>query len=147
MAFENLKLVASMDRSPLDAVSKRRQRLFMQINKQIDYAGKFGPGRLQRGRWFRQNADGSFSLAIRYGRKDLELAKAKFGIACASTEELVEALQAVRLQCSQGFFDVQLEKLSKEIRKPECRLKGTCAPTALGARRGGFLVTKSAQAA
>ena len=117
MAFENLKLVASMDRSPLDAVSKRRQRLFMQVNKQIDFAGKFAPSRLQRGRWFRQNADGSFALAIRYGRKDLELAKGKFGVACASIEELVEALQAVRLQCSQGFFDGQLEKLSQEIRK------------------------------
>jgi len=38
-----LKLVASMDRSPLDAVSKRRQRLFMQINKQIEFTGKFAP--------------------------------------------------------------------------------------------------------
>lgn len=117
MPFENLKLVAAVDRSPLDPVAKRRQRLFTQINKQIDYAGKFAPGRVQRGRWFRQNSDGSFALAIRYGRKDLELAKGKFGVACASIDELVEALSAVRLQCSQGYFDAQLEKLSQEIRK------------------------------
>lgn len=116
MAFENLKLVATVDRSPVDAVTKRRQRLFIQINKQIDLAGKFIPGRSQRGRWFRQNADGSFTLTIRYGRKDLELAKGKYGIACASMEELVEGLSSVRSQCSQGYFDGQLEKVSREIR-------------------------------
>ena len=116
MAFENLKLVAAVDRSPLDAIVKRRQRLFTQINKQIDLAGRFIPGHPQRGRWFRQNADGSFALAIRYGRKDLELAKGKYGIACASIEELIEGLSSVRLQCSQGYFDGQLEKVSREIR-------------------------------
>lgn len=116
MSFENMKLVAAKKRAPLDAAGKRRARLLHQINKQIDFASKFTLARAQRGRWFQQEPDGSFILAIRYGRRDLELSKGKFAISCASTDELIKALEAGRLHCSKGQFDEQLERISGEIR-------------------------------
>lgn len=117
MAFENLKFIDAVNRSPADAAAKRRQRLVTQINKQVGLAKEFMQGRVKRARWFQHNQDGSFSLAIRYGRRDLELAKGKFGVSCGSIDEVIDALSTVRLHCSQGQFDTQLEKLSREIRK------------------------------
>lgn len=117
MAFENLKFIDAVDRSPADAAAKRRQRMVTQINKQVGLAKEFMQGRVKRARWFQQNQDGSFSLAIRYGRRDLELAKGKFGVSCGSIDEVIEALSTVRLHCSQGMFDSQLEKVSGEIRE------------------------------
>ncbi|MBY3181028.1 hypothetical protein HFO24_04995 [Rhizobium laguerreae] len=116
MSFENMKLVAAKKKAPLDAAGKRRARLLHQINKQIDFASKFTPARAQRGRWFQQEPDGSFTLSIRYGRRDLELSKGKFAISCTSTDELIKALEAGRLHCSKGQFDEQLERISGEIR-------------------------------
>lgn len=117
MAFENLTLIDAVNRSPADGATKRRRRLLMQIDKQIEIVNEFSAGRQKRGRWFQENQDGSISLAVRYGRRDLELSQGKFAISCNTVSEVLDALATVRLHCSERHFDTQLEKISGEIRK------------------------------
>lgn len=116
MPFDNHKLLASQPRAETDEKAKRRNRLAAQINKQVEFAKIHQPGRIRRGCWYRQHPDGSFTVTIRYGRHDLELAKGKFAIACNTSVDLVNALEEARSLTQAGTFDDQLAKISKNVR-------------------------------
>lgn len=116
MAFENLKLLPPQQRPTPDAQARRRLRLMAQIDKQISFVTDLANSRKRRGKWFWQQPDGTLLLSIRYGRKELELAKGKTVVSCATSEMLLEALRECRAVTINGHFDNQLEKLSMEIR-------------------------------
>ncbi|WP_041409480.1 hypothetical protein [Sinorhizobium fredii] len=115
MAFENLKLLPKQTPFPADATTKRRLRFVSQIEKQIGFATA-GADRKRRGQWFWKAGDGSYVLAVRYGRRDIELSKGKFAVSCADGNSIMTALQEVKRIALEGAFDEQLARISGEIR-------------------------------
>jgi hypothetical protein len=116
MAFEGLKLVAAPKPAATDPASKRRQRLVMQIDRQLQMAAPDNLGRKFRGRWWNVDIDGKPTLAIKYGRAALELAKGKHAIACDDMDGVVKALQKARTVAVAGEFDDQLATISEQVR-------------------------------
>lgn len=116
MSFENFKLLPKQKPVPADANTTRRLRFISQIEKQIGFATSASE-RKRRGQWFWKAEDGSYVLSVRYGRRDIELSKGKFAVACAKSDEIVTALQEVKQVALAGEFDEQLARISGEIRK------------------------------
>ncbi|WP_027040238.1 hypothetical protein [Mesorhizobium ciceri] len=116
MAFEGLKLVATPKQEASDPASKRRQRLVMQIDHQLYMAEPENQGRKFRGRWWTIDLDGKPTLAIKYGKVPLELAKGKHAIACTDMTGVVDALQKARAAAVDGTFDGQLATVSEQVR-------------------------------
>jgi hypothetical protein len=56
------------------------------------------------------------ALSVRYGTKVLELAKGKFAIEVASTDELVNVLGVVRTATLEGELDAAIENAAKKLR-------------------------------
>ncbi|BAB51282.1 hypothetical protein [Mesorhizobium japonicum] len=116
MAFEGLKLVATAKQDASDPASKRRQRLVMQIDHQLYMAEPENLARKFRGRWWTIGIDGKPTLAIKYGKIPLELAKGKHAIACADIAGVTDALQKARVAAVDGTFDSQLASVSEQVR-------------------------------
>lgn len=116
MSFEKFKLLPKQEPAPVDANTTRRQRFLSQIEKQIGFATSV-PERKRRGQWFWKVEDGSYVLSVRYGRRDIELSKGKFAVACTKSDEIVTVLQEVKRVALAGDFDEQLARISGEIRK------------------------------
>ncbi|MEI9429219.1 hypothetical protein [Mesorhizobium sp. Cs1299R1N3] len=116
MAFEGLKLVATPKQDASDPASKRRQRLVMQIDHQLYMAEPENVGRKFRGRWWTIGIDGKPTLAIKYGKIPLELAKGKHAFACPDIAGVTDALQKARVAAVDGAFDVQLATVSEQVR-------------------------------
>ena len=95
----------------------RRSRLIRQIDQQINFAddarAQSSPNRRC---WWWVDGDGKYLLAIKYGRRPLELAKGKFAIKCGSSVEIKDALAKVRESVAAGDFDASLATFAAEIR-------------------------------
>lgn len=116
MAFEGMKLVAAPKRDSSDPVAKRLARLIMQIDHQLYMAEPANRTQKFRGRWWTVDIDGKATLAIKYGKVALELAKGKHAIACANVDGVIEALKQARALALDGTFDSQLTAISEQVR-------------------------------
>lgn len=116
MAFEGMKLVAAPKREASDPTSKRLARLVMQIDRQLYMAEPSNRKAKFRGRWWTVDLDGKATLAIKYGKVALELAKGKHAIACADTDGVTEALRQARALALEGTFNSQLADISEQVR-------------------------------
>jgi TRAP-type mannitol/chloroaromatic compound transport system substrate-binding protein len=61
--------------------------------------------------------NGKLAIAVRYGAKVLELAKGKYAIEIASTNEVVPTLQIIKTAVEAGELDVAIENASLKLRE------------------------------
>ncbi len=66
--------------------------------------------------WWFVAENGKVCIAIRYGAKLIELAKGKSAIEVASSDALIEALEAVNAAVLAGELDTQIEAVSGQLR-------------------------------
>lgn len=114
--FSNYNLVSAAKEQDPTPTQKRRDRLVMQIDKQISLVKHHQPGDKPRGRWWTLAFGNGPFLTIKYGRVPLELSKGKFAIACSDFEEMTSALNEARAGALAGEFDAQLEAIATKIR-------------------------------
>ncbi len=98
-------------------VNNRRSRLLRQIDAQIALTEQPASQTLPDRRcWYWLDTDGKYLLAIKYGRKAIELAKGKFAIKCPSVPDVKASLAKVRESVATGEFDAVLATMASEIR-------------------------------
>ena len=66
--------------------------------------------------WWFVAENGKCCIAVRYGAKVIEIAKGKTAIEVASSDALIEALEAVNAAVLAGELDAQIEAVSGQIR-------------------------------
>lgn len=97
--------------------NNRRGRLLRQIDTQISLSEQPASQSMPDRRcWYWIDTDGKYLLAVKYGRKPIELAKGKFAIKCASVPDVKAALVKVREAVAAGEFDSALATMANEIR-------------------------------
>jgi len=67
--------------------------------------------------WWFQTEEGKVCVSIKYGRWIIELAKGKPSIQVDSAEELIKALEVVKVAVEAGDLDTQIEAASAGLRK------------------------------
>ncbi len=98
-------------------INNRRSRLLRQIDTQIALTEQPASQSMPDRRcWWWIDTDGKYLLAVKYGRKPIELAKGKFAIKCASVPDVKTALGKVRESVATGEFDTVLATMANEIR-------------------------------
>ena len=142
MSFiSNLKLVASKKKQGISPVIQRRNKLSNKIFEQIQLAqaqkeGRtYAPTRLktyvnkQTGErktiesvkkvreWWHINDSGKINLFCKYGSKQIQFdAKGKNAIEVSNGDELLSALESLKLAVEQGELDQQIEATSGALR-------------------------------
>ena len=114
--FDGLKLISAAPFKSTDPVTKRRERLVMQIDNQLRMCDPENIGRPFRGRWWSTLIQGGHTLEIRYAKTPLELSKGKHAIACETAEALRDGLQKARSAAVDGHFDKQLAIISEAVK-------------------------------
>jgi hypothetical protein len=135
-----LKLVQSKRPSELSPVVVRRTKLMKQLWQQIELvkAQQQGltyqavryktirdldtglsrsvelPKRVKPWWWILDS--GKICVAVRYGAKQLEIAKGKNAVEVASVDELIAVLEKIKLAVDQGELDQQIETASGALR-------------------------------
>lgn len=66
--------------------------------------------------WWFKNEQGKVCLAIKYGSKNIELAKGKHSIECDNTQGLVKTLEVIKNAVEQGELDAQIELASSAVK-------------------------------
>ncbi len=138
-ALAKLKLVSAqaVRKSP---ISQRRAKLTGKLEEQIRYAQSltsgdvFAPTRKRVIKdaetglkkhvetavtvkpWWWNGQNGSLIFSLRYGSKQIEIAKGKNAIEVSNADELVSALQTVREAVIAGELDGQIEQASGAVR-------------------------------
>lgn len=110
-----LKYTAQIKPKSEDKTSYRRRKTVAAIDQQIKLAVELDDAVTSRKAWF-WPADDGYLLSIRYGRKDLELAKGMFSIKCNGIDEVEQALRDVRSMTLKGDLDEPLRMVSEAIR-------------------------------
>ena len=117
MLPKSLNLVEAKRPVKDSPANNRRSRLLRQIDTQIALseqpASQLMPDRRC---WYWIDTDGKYLLAVKYGRKPVELAKGKFAIKCATIPDVKAALVKVREAVAAGEFDAALATMANEIR-------------------------------
>lgn len=111
-----LNLTAAQKPQQTDRTVERRAKLALRIDQQIAKLDEVSNGKTVKGTWYWQAEDGSYLLSIRYGRRDLELSKGMFSIACEDTPAIQASLVKVREMVLSGDLDDALEKASVALR-------------------------------
>ena len=135
-----LKLIASKPQRHLTPVQARRNKLSAKLWEQLQMAQAQRDGgqyRATRWRtytntetgerktvevpkrtksWWWTNEQGTLNLAIRYGAKQLDIAKGKNAIEVANNDELITVLQLVKTAVENGELDAQIEAASNSVR-------------------------------
>ena len=139
--LSNLKLVASKKRQGFSPVIQRRNKLSNKIYEQIQLAQAqrdgitFAPTRLKTyvnkdtgerrtietakrvRQWWHINDGGKINLICKYGSKQIQFdTKGKNAIEVANGEELLSALESLKLAVEQGELDQQIEATSGALR-------------------------------
>jgi hypothetical protein len=139
--LSNLKLVASKKRQGVSPVMQRRNKLGNKIFEQIQLAQAqrdgitFAPTRLKTyvnketgerrtiesakrvRQWWHVNDSGKINLICKYGSKQIQFdSKGKNAIEVANGEELLTALESLKLAVEQGELDQQIEATSGALR-------------------------------
>jgi len=138
--FSSLKLVAAKRPTEISPVVQRRNRLISKIWEQTELAkaqqdGKtFAPlhfrtikdaatGESRRietpkrvkAWWFTADS-GKLCMSVRYGTKNLELAKGKSAIEIGTLTELVPILDTLKVAVAAGELDAQIDAISGTMR-------------------------------
>ena len=79
------------------------------VRKQVEVPKRIKP-------WWFQSEDGKVCVSIKYGARILELAKGKPSIQVDSAEDLIKALEAVKVAVEAGDLDAQIENASDLLR-------------------------------
>lgn len=66
--------------------------------------------------WWWTNEQGTLNLAIRYGAKQLDIAKGKNAVEVATNDELITVLQLIKTAVENGELDSQIEAASNSVR-------------------------------
>ena len=139
--LSNLKLVASKKRQGVSPVIQRRNKLSNKIYEQIQLAQAqkdgmtFAPTRLKTyvnketgerktiesikkvRQWWHISESGKINLVCKYGSKQIQFdSKGKNAIEVADGEELLKALESLKLAVEQGELDQQIESTSGALR-------------------------------
>jgi len=80
------------------------------VRKQVEVPKRIKP-------WWFQTEEGKVCVAIKYGRWTIELAKDKPSIQVDSAEDLIKALEVVKVAVEAGDLDAQIEAASAGLRK------------------------------
>lgn len=140
-ALAGLKLVAAKRPAQLSPVQMRRERLASKLDEQIELAKAMLEGRQAsftrtrrvkdevtgdmetkevakrvRPCWWKAES-GKLCFSVRYGGKDLELAKGRTAVEVSAAKDLVAALEVIRRATAAGELDAQLEAVSATARK------------------------------
>lgn len=139
--LSNFKLVASKKRQGVSPVMQRRNKLGNKIFEQIQLAQAqrdgitYAPTRLKTyvnketgerrtiesakrvRQWWHVNDSGKINLICKYGSKQIQFdSKGKNAIEVANGEELLTALESLKLAVEQGELDQQIEATSGALR-------------------------------
>ncbi|QWD71335.1 DUF6641 family protein [Polynucleobacter sp. UB-Siik-W21] len=79
------------------------------VRKQVEVPKRIKP-------WWFQTEEGKVCVAIKYGSWTIELAKGKPSIQVDSAEDLIKALEAVKVAVEAGELDAQIEIASAKLR-------------------------------
>ena len=79
------------------------------VRKQVEVPKRIKP-------WWFQTEEGKVCVAIKYGSWTIELAKGKPSIQVDSAEDLIKALEAVKVAVEAGELDSQIETASASLR-------------------------------
>jgi len=79
------------------------------VRKQVEVPKRIKP-------WWFQTEEGKVCVAIKYGSWTIELAKGKPSIQVDSAEDLIKALEAVKVAVEAGELDTQIEIASASLR-------------------------------
>lgn len=140
-ALNTLKLIAAVKPNALNPVLQRRQKLSKKLGEQILLAqaqqeGKsYAPTRLKKVKdettgemqemavakrikpfWFTAES-GKLCVTVRYGSKNLELAKGKGAVEVGSAKDLVAVLTTLQKAAEAGELDAQIESASAAVSK------------------------------
>ena len=139
--LSNLKFVVSKKKQGISPVIQRRSKLSNKIAEQIQLAqaqkdGRtYAPSRLktyvnkQTGErktvetlkrvreWWHTSESGKINLICKYGSKQIQFdAKGRNAIEVSNNEELMSALESLKLAIEQGEMDTQIEAASAAVR-------------------------------
>jgi hypothetical protein len=138
--LSTLKLSAAQKPGSVSPVQQRRNKLAKRLWEQIELAKaqqagtQFSPTKFRTytdkesgvrkqvevnkrvKQWWFTADSGKLALSVRYGTKVLELAKGKFAIEFASTDELVNVLDVVRTATLEGELDAAIENAANKLR-------------------------------
>ena len=139
--LSNLKFVVSKKKQGVSPVTQRRSKLSNKIAEQIKLAQAQNDGRtyapsrlktyvnkqtgerktvetLKRVReWWHISESGKINLICKYGSKQIQFdAKGKNAIEVSNSEELLSALESLKLAIEQGEMDTQIEAASAAVR-------------------------------
>lgn len=139
--LSNLKLVASKKRQGVSPVIQRRNKLSNKIYEQIQLAQAqkdgitFAPTRLKTyvnketgerktiesikkvRQWWHISDSGKINLVCKYGSKQIQFdSKGKNAIEVTNSDELLSALESLKLAVEQGELDQQIEATSGALR-------------------------------
>ena len=139
--FSALKLTATKKPSQVPQVQQRRFKLSKRLWEQIELAKaeqngtKFSVPKFRSytdkesgvrkqietnkrlKSWVFVGDNGKLAIAVRYGAKILELAKGKYAIEVASTNDVVPTLQIIKTAVEAGELDVAIENASLKLRE------------------------------
>ena len=79
------------------------------VRKQVEVPKRIKP-------WWFQTEEGKVCVAIKYGSWTIELAKGKPSIQVDNAEDLIKALEAVKVAVEAGELDAQIEIASASLR-------------------------------
>jgi hypothetical protein len=138
-ALTSLKLTSSKKPSSIPPILHRRNKLSNKVWEQIQLAkaqkdgGTFtvkkfktvkdSDGALKNiehekriRQWWFVAADGKVCLNVRYGAKIIEFAKGKTAVEVNSADELIKALEIIKVAVEAGELDAQIEAASGAVR-------------------------------
>jgi hypothetical protein len=138
--FTALKFTAAQKANTVSAVQARRNKLAQRLAEQASLAKavqagtQFTATRLRtvkdeqtgertavevnkkvKAWWFTAD-NGKLALSVRYGARQLELAKGKYAIEVANERELLATLDVVREAVLAGQLDAAIEAVSNKVR-------------------------------
>jgi hypothetical protein len=138
--FAALKLTAAQKPTNVSAVQVRRNKLAQRLVEQMALAKaqlagtQYTVTRLrtvkdeQTGerttvevnkrvkQWWFTAENGKLALSVRYGARQLELAKGKFAVEVASMKELVPTLEVIKAAVLDGQLDSAIDAASNKLR-------------------------------
>jgi hypothetical protein len=138
--FAALKLTAAQKPINVTATQTRRVKLAQRLDEQIELATaqlagrQYTATRLRTSKdeltgerttvevnkrvkcWWFTAENGKLALSVRYGARQLELAKGKFAIEVASMKDMVQTLDIVKVAVLDGQLDAAIDAASSKLR-------------------------------
>ena len=138
--LSSLKLVAAKRPQAMPTIQVRRNKLGKQLFEQIKLAtalseGKtYAPLQLRNVRnkesgevktieiarrirqWWFISETGKVCIQVKYGSRTIDISKGKNSVEVSSANELLKALETLKLAAESGEFDVQLESAGLKLK-------------------------------